>query len=107
MKSSCNPVIQSGHEASNLDLILFTIFINGLDDEAPQKNLRGMLDMPEGHAANQRELNRVDNWEDRNIMGFNKEKCEALHLGRNYPTHLCIWGPPSWKADQQKRTWVS
>ncbi|TRZ08630.1 hypothetical protein HGM15179_018476 [Zosterops borbonicus] len=42
--------------------------------------------MPEGCAANQRDLDRLQKWSDRNITQFNK-KYKVLPLGRNNPMH--------------------
>lgn len=92
MRSSWNLVIQSVQEASNLNVISFTIGIMAwmIRKSVPSANLRGMLDTSGGHTDYQKTLNRVNNWEDRNVMEFNKEKCNALHLGRSYPTCQCI-----------------
>ncbi|GAB0202845.1 mitochondrial enolase superfamily member 1 [Grus japonensis] len=49
--------------------------------------LRGVTDTPEGCAAIQRELDRLEKWADKNLVTFNKERCEVLHLGRNNPMH--------------------
>ncbi|KAK4831080.1 hypothetical protein QYF61_015278 [Mycteria americana] len=43
--------------------------------------------MPEGHAAIQRDLNRLEKWADRNLVKFNKGKFKVLHLRRNNPMH--------------------
>lgn len=48
-----------------------------------------------GHAAIQRDLNRLEKWTDRNIMKFKKKKKKAqLHflLGRNNSKHQYVLG---------------
>jgi len=49
--------------------------------------LGGVADMPEGHAAIQRDLDRLEKCADRSRMKFNKETCKVLYLGRNNPLH--------------------
>ncbi|KAK4823433.1 hypothetical protein QYF61_002119 [Mycteria americana] len=49
---------------------------------ADDTKLEGMADSPEGHAAIQRDLDRLNKCADRNLMKVKKGKCKVLHLGR-------------------------
>lgn len=46
-----------------------------------------MADKPEGDAAIQKDLNRLEECAGRNPMKLNKGRCKALHPGRNNPRH--------------------
>ena len=50
-------------------------------------SFRGVADTPEGCAAIQRDLNRLEGRTERNLMKFSKGKCKVLHLGRNNRKH--------------------
>lgn len=43
-----------------------------------------------GHAAIHRDLDRLEEWADKNLMNFNNMKCRDLHLGRNNPSNQYI-----------------
>ena len=63
--------------------------------------------MPEGHAAIQRDLDRLEKWADGNLMKLNKEKCKVLHLGRNNPMPQYMLEAAKLESNLAKRTWGS
>ncbi|KAK4817452.1 LOW QUALITY PROTEIN: hypothetical protein QYF61_015607 [Mycteria americana] len=75
--------------------VLLNLFVSGLGDGAEctlskfadVTRLGGVGDTPEGGAAVQRDLSRLEKWADGNLMKFSKWKCKVLHLGRNNPRH--------------------
>lgn len=59
---------------------------------AEDTKLGGVANSPEGRAAIQRNLNRMEKWADKNLLKFNKENCKVLHLRRNNPMHKYMVG---------------
>jgi len=47
---------------------------------------------PEGCAAIQQDLDRLEHLSESNLMRFNKGKYRILHLGRNNDMRQCRWG---------------
>ena len=80
-------------QGSILGPILFTIFINDLDEEVVEKvkvllkfaddtKMGHIIDSEESWRSLQDALDSLCNWAERWEMKFNVEKCHVLHLGR-------------------------
>ncbi|KAK4824554.1 LOW QUALITY PROTEIN: hypothetical protein QYF61_016158 [Mycteria americana] len=90
VKSSWRPITNG---VPRVCPVLFNIFVNDRDDGAEctlskfadVTKLGGVADTPEGCAAIQRDLNKLEKWADRNLMKLNKETYKVLSLGRNKP----------------------
>jgi len=93
-------------QESILGPILFSFFMNDLDGGAEctlskfadDTKLGGGADMPEGHAAIQKHLDRLEKWADGNLTQFNKGKCKVLRLGgttSNWPGTSTGWREPN------------
>lgn len=82
---------QNTPSGSVLSPVLFSFFINGLDNEvectlskfADGTKPQGVAGTPEGHAATQRDLSRLERWAGKNLVRLSK----VLHLGRNNSRH--------------------
>lgn len=96
-----------------LDPVLLQLFINDLNEGAEctlskfadDTRLGGVGDTPAGHAAIQRDLNRLEKWAYRNLMGFSRRIVKSCTRGGSKPCTSICWGLSSWKATCQKRTW--
>ena len=67
----------------------------------------GAVDMLECRTAFQRAPDRLEEWADRNLTKFSKDKRKVLHLGRKTPCSSTGWGPMDRGADLQTRIWGS
>ena len=98
---------------SMLGHIFFNILINDivsgvkctLSKFADDTKMWGVVDTPEGWDAIQRDLNRLEQWGQGNLMRFNKTKCKILHLGHGNSHYQYKWGLKGLSATLIKRTW--
>jgi len=76
--------------------VLFNVFTSNVDSGiqcmlskfADYTKLHGVVDMPEGQNAIQRDLDKLEKWAHVNLMTFSEDKCRLLHLG---------WGNPKYQ----------
>ncbi|XP_059575306.1 uncharacterized protein LOC132245913 [Alligator mississippiensis] len=63
----------------------------------------GEVDTLEGGERLQLDLDRIQKWADENRMGFNVDKCRALHLGRRNPQHTYRLGSSPLESTEAER----
>lgn len=91
--------------------MLFNFSINDLDDDAEcgftefADGIRsgGVAVTPESCAATQRDLERLTNWAERNLVKFDNRKCKVLHWGKNNSRHQYLLGAEQLESSCAKR----
>jgi len=114
-ESSWRPATSGVPQGSVLGPFLLSLLINDLHEElectlskfADDTKLGGVADTPEGCAAIQRDLDRLERWAERNLMKFNKGECTVLHLGRNNLMHQYRLGVDLLQSSSVERDLVS
>jgi len=92
--------------------VLFSIFINDTDSKikgtvskfADDTKLSGVVNMPEGWAATERDLDKLKKWARVSLMRFNKAKRRVPHLGQGNPGINAGWGMQGLSSALTRRT---
>ncbi|KAK4830552.1 hypothetical protein QYF61_011730 [Mycteria americana] len=91
--SNWQPVTSGVPQGLILGSTLFNIFISDLDDGikrslmkfADDSKLSGEADTAEGRATLQEDLDRLEEWANKNLVKFNRDKRKVLHLRKHNP----------------------
>ncbi|GAB0203278.1 mitochondrial enolase superfamily member 1 [Grus japonensis] len=86
------PVTSGVPQGLILGPTLFNIFVSDLDDGikctvmkfADDTKLSGEMDTSEGRATLQEDLDRLEEWANKNLMKFNKDKHKVLYLEKHH-----------------------
>ena len=89
--SNWQPVTSGVLQESILGPTLFSIFMSDVDDGikltlmkfANDTKLRGEVDTVGERATLQKDLDRLEEWANKNLMKCNMEKCKVLQLGKH------------------------
>ncbi|KAJ7424116.1 hypothetical protein BTVI_07696 [Pitangus sulphuratus] len=95
--------------------MLIIVLISDLEDGiectlrnvADDTKLSGEVGTLEGRATLQECLDRLEEWANNNLMTFNKDKFNVLHLGNHNPGVQHRLGSTDWEADLWKGSWAS
>jgi len=99
-------------QVSVLGPIQFNIFINDLDSRiectlskfADNTKLSGVVNVPEGRDAIQRDLGKPQKWARVNLMRFKKPSARSCRRVRASPGINTGWGMKGWRAALRRRT---
>ncbi|KAK4832341.1 hypothetical protein QYF61_021870 [Mycteria americana] len=94
MRKECNSLERGQYwvQSSSVSSLMVVGALCTLSKFADDTKLGEVDDTPEGFAAIQRGLDRLEKWVNRNIIKFSERKCKVLHLARNNPRHQYTLG---------------